>query len=62
MKLRLIKDWLKDTGYTVPKDREIIVTQELGQKLIRQKKAVEVTENEEKVINFETIEVKTPLT
>jgi hypothetical protein len=62
MKLRLLKDWLKDTGYTVPKGREIFVTQELGEKLVRQKKAVEVVEFEEKKFNFETIEVKSPLT
>jgi hypothetical protein len=64
MKLKLIKDWLKDNGLTVPAEREIVVTQQLGKQLIRQKKAVELKEHNEIVINFDNnkTEVKTPLT
>lgn len=64
MKVRLIKDWLKENGLTVPAEREIVVTQQLGKQLIRQKKAVELKDKDEKIINFTNnkTEVKTPLT
>jgi hypothetical protein len=62
MKIRLIKDWIKDNGRTLEKGCEIIVTQELGMQLVRQKKAVENKEDNKLNINFETKEVKSPLT
>jgi hypothetical protein len=64
MKLKLIKDWKKDSGFTLEKGRTVVVTQELGQQLIRQKKAVELKEYDEKKINFDNnnTEVKSPLT
>ena len=64
MKVKLIKDWLKDNGLMLEKDREVVVTQELGEQLIRQKKAVELKEEDEIIINFKPkqTEVKTPLT
>jgi molybdopterin converting factor small subunit len=64
MNIKLIKDWKKDSGFTLEKGRTVVVTQELGQQLIRQKKAVELKEHNEIVINFDNnnTEVKTPLT
>jgi Zn-finger protein len=62
MKIKLLKDWIKDNGKTLKKDCELIVTQELGQQLIRQKKAVEDKQTNKLNINFETKEVKLPLT
>lgn len=62
MKIKLLKDWIKDNGRVIKKDCEIIVTQELGQQLVRQKKAVENKQLNKLNINFETKEVKTPLT
>jgi hypothetical protein len=64
MKVKLIKDWMKDNGLMLEKDREVVVTQELGEQLIRQKKAVELKEEDEIIINFKPkqTEVKTPLT
>lgn len=63
MKVKLIKDWMKDNGLMLEKDREVAVTQELGEQLIRQKKAVELKEEDEIIINFKPkqTEVKTPL-
>ncbi len=62
MKIKLLKDWIKDNGRVIKKDCEIIVTQELGMQLVRQKKAVENKDDNKLNINFETKEVKTPLT
>ncbi len=62
MKIKLLKDWIKDNGRVIKKDCEIIVTQELGQQLVRQKKAVEDKQTNKLNINFETKEVKSPLT
>ena len=39
MKIKLLKDWIKDNGRTLEKGCEIIVTQELGMQLVRQKKS-----------------------
>mgnify|MGYP006928264953 CR=1 FL=1 len=58
MKIRLTKDFKKPNGLTIDKGRFMVVTQELGQQLIRQKKAVEDGEKEEVIINFETKEDK----
>lgn len=64
MKIKLIKDWKKDSGYTLEKGSFAVVTQELGEQLIREKKAVQDVEDEEIKSNFTNnkTEVKTPLT
>jgi len=62
MKIKLLKDWIKDNGRTLKKGCEIIVTQQLGQQLVREKKAVEDKQTNKLNINFETKEVKSPLT
>lgn len=58
MKIKLIKDWKKDNGITLDKGRFVVVTQQLGEQLIRQKKAVIDSEKEEITLNFENKEDK----
>lgn len=58
MKIKLTKDWKKDNGITLDKGRFVVVTQQLGEQLIRQKKAVIDSEKEEITLNFENKEDK----